>query len=68
MHKGQRLFRLNGDEFMIVDFQGGSQKDAIKLYKQIRKEIDTFIEKNQYIYHILVIMLKNVNKNIEKIQ
>lgn len=48
MHKGQRLFRLNGDEFMIVDFQGGSQKDAIKLYKQIRKEIDTFIEKNQY--------------------
>lgn len=44
----QRLYRILADEFMVVDFSGGDMEDATELYKNIRKSLDTFIEKNSY--------------------
>lgn len=44
----QRLYRILADEFMVVDFSGGDMEAATKLYKNIRKSLDTFIEENGY--------------------
>lgn len=45
--KGQKLYRIVADEFIVVDFCG-SRKDAQTLYKKIREQIDSFIEENGY--------------------
>lgn len=45
---GQKLYRMVADEFIVVDFQGGSARKAQKLYKKIRQKIEDFIEENQY--------------------
>ena len=44
----QQLFRIVADEFMIVDFGGGTLDDALQLYSNCRKSIDRFIVENQY--------------------
>ncbi len=44
----QQLFRIVADEFMIVDFGGGTLEDALQLYSNCRKSIDHFIVENQY--------------------
>ena len=48
LNENQQLFRIVGDEYMIVDFAGGTLEDALVLYKKMRKSVDTFIEKNRY--------------------
>lgn len=48
LNENQQLFRIVGDEFMIVDFCGGTLQDALQLYSNCRKSIDYFIEQNQY--------------------
>lgn len=58
---GQRLYRIVADEFIIVDFLGGTTEEAKKLYKKIRLEIDKYIEKNRYetVYTISAGLLEN---------
>lgn len=58
---GQNLYRIVADEFVIVDFLGGTVEDAYHLYKKIRQEIDDFIEKNRYeaVYTISGGVLRN---------
>lgn len=46
-HKGQKLYRIVADEFIVIDFTGG-REDVQKLYKEIREQIDLFIEENGY--------------------
>lgn len=46
-HKGQKLYRIVADEFIVIDF-AGSREDGQKLYKKIREQIDLFIEENGY--------------------
>lgn len=48
LNEKQQLFRIVGDEFMIVDFCGGTLQDALQLYSNCRKSIDYFVEQNQY--------------------
>lgn len=48
LNEKQQLFRIVGDEFMIVDFCGGTLRDALQLYSNCRKSIDYFVEQNQY--------------------
>ncbi len=45
---GQKLYRMVADEFIVVDFLGGSTRKAYKLYKKIQQKIGEFIEDNQY--------------------
>lgn len=49
LSSNQHLYRATSDEFIIVDFNGGSQADAINLYKKIRRTIDNFVVDNHYI-------------------
>lgn len=44
----KKLYRLIADEFMIVDLSGGGLTDAKELYRQIRQEINRFVEDNHY--------------------
>lgn len=44
----QKLYRIVGDEFAVVDFTGKTAQHAHTLYHAIRKEIDRFIEENEY--------------------
>lgn len=44
----QKLYRIMADEFIIVDYSGQPMERARKLYKQIRRKIDSFIENNGY--------------------
>lgn len=45
---GQMLYKLVADEFMIMDFAGGTKEHAREIYRKVRKNVDRFIEKNQY--------------------
>lgn len=45
---GQQLYRLVGDEFIIIDTDGNSSDTALEQYKNIRSHIDHFIEENHY--------------------
>ena len=44
----QRLYRIVADEFVVVDFEGSSADEAIRLYELIREKINSFIEDNRY--------------------
>lgn len=44
----QKLYRIVADEFLIVDFEERKESNFEKLYKRIRRKIDTFIESNGY--------------------
>lgn len=45
---GQQLYRIVSDEFLVLDFLGSSEADAITLYKKIRQSLDSFIKENHY--------------------
>lgn len=45
---GQKLFRAVADEYIIVDFLGGTLDEARYLYNRIRQSISQFVENNQY--------------------
>lgn len=44
----QKLYRIVGDEFAVVDCTGGTGKDARELYRQIRARIKQFVIQNNY--------------------
>ena len=44
----QKLYRTVADEFLILDLQGGSRKDAKALYRAIQREIIHFVEECRY--------------------
>lgn len=46
--KKQQLYKLVGDEFIIIDITGGTTANALEQYKKIRNSIDDFIEENHY--------------------
>lgn len=48
LHENQQLFRLSGDEFLLLDFNGNSLSKAKEQYKSIRSAIDEFVASNHY--------------------
>ena len=48
MKPEEKLYHMAGDEFLIVNLEGGTEKDAKKLYRKIQDKIEQFIEKNNY--------------------
>ncbi len=51
---GQQLYRIVADEFIIVDFLGGTTDEARSCIRKSVFEIDRFIEQNHYrdsLYH-----------------
>lgn len=44
----EKLYHMSGDEFLIMNLEGGTEKDAKKLYRKIQDKIEQFIEKNNY--------------------
>lgn len=45
---GQKLYRIVADEFMLLDFEGGSLDYALSLYQDICKSMEEFVEENHY--------------------
>ena len=45
---GQMLYRIVADEFVIVDFMGGTVDEACALYVRIRQQLQQFVEDNHY--------------------
>lgn len=45
---GQQLYRVVADEFIIVDKDCSSTREAAKLYDKIQTTIHAFVEENQY--------------------
>lgn len=45
---GQHVYRAISDEFIVMDFAGGTVEDADMLYRNIRMEIDKYIESKHY--------------------
>lgn len=48
LQPGQQLYRIMSDEFLILDFLGGTEEDALTLYRNIRHSIDDFVKGNHY--------------------
>lgn len=48
LNSGQKLYRIVADEFIILDFLGGTRNEAVALYKKIRQAIDHLIEESNY--------------------
>ncbi|MCD7814395.1 MAG: GGDEF and EAL domain-containing protein [Lachnospiraceae bacterium] len=48
VHADQHFYRIMADEFMVVDFHGGTAKDAMDLYTEIRRILDQYVEENHY--------------------
>lgn len=42
------LYRIVADEFVIVDFMGGTVDEACALYVRIRQQLQQFVEDNHY--------------------
>ena len=45
---GQKIYRVQSDEFIVLDFAGGTKSIAIDLYKRIRSFISKFVADNHY--------------------
>ena len=45
---GQEIFRLIGDEFLIVDLTGHGEDDARALYSRVQQAINTYIIESSY--------------------
>uniref|UniRef100_UPI004056FF15 bifunctional diguanylate cyclase/phosphodiesterase n=1 Tax=Agathobacter sp. TaxID=2021311 RepID=UPI004056FF15 len=48
LSKGQTVYRVVADEFLITDFDSAEERDAVELYERIRTKIDEFIEDHEY--------------------
>jgi diguanylate cyclase (GGDEF)-like protein len=48
LYPGQSAYRVPSDEFMILDFINGNERDALSLYHRIRKAVDDFVACNHY--------------------
>ena len=45
---GQEIFRVVGDEFLVIDFMGNGADDAKALYRRIQQAINAFIIESNY--------------------
>lgn len=45
---GQRLYRIQGDEYVILDFLGGTVEEAREIYRKIRQSVENFVRENNY--------------------
>jgi diguanylate cyclase (GGDEF)-like protein len=48
LYPGQNAYRVPTDEFIILDFTSGDERDAIGLYRRIRWAVDDLVAKNRY--------------------
>lgn len=68
LYANQKLYRMIGDEFIVVDPSSKNIEDIIGLYKGIRQTIDYFVEENHYkaIYTISggIFCVENINDYI----
>jgi len=48
INEHQKAFRMISDEILIADFSGGTESDAIRLYKAIRRRTDELFRENNY--------------------
>ncbi len=48
LRPGQKLYRVVGDEFLILDFEGRKTEDGKELYRCIREKIRQFIMEKNY--------------------
>ena len=48
MAPGQEVYRVDSDEFMVVDYFSDVSQEGMELYNAIRTKIDEFIEQNRY--------------------
>lgn len=48
MLPGQELYRILGDEYMVLDFQGRTAAEAYELYRVIRQRLEQFVKDNNY--------------------
>lgn len=48
LSKGQQLFHIIADEYMVVDFENHTSEDAVKMYNDIREKILEFIDSENY--------------------
>lgn len=46
--EGQKVYRVVADEFMVVDYHGGTAEEAKELYDRVRSLIDSYIAKMNY--------------------
>lgn len=47
-HPGQKMYRMLGDEFIIVDDAGRTVEDAVSVYNAICRALEAAIEKDRY--------------------
>ena len=45
---GQEIYRIVGDEFLVIDFMGNGANDAKALYARIQKVINSYIIESNY--------------------
>ncbi len=48
MYPGQKLYRILGDEYMVLDFEDGNAEEAHELYRTIRQRVEQFVMDNNY--------------------
>ena len=48
LQSGQEAYRVVADEYLIVDFIGGQEIGATRLYREICNRVEKFVEKNGY--------------------
>ncbi|MCM1283950.1 MAG: EAL domain-containing protein [Muribaculaceae bacterium] len=48
LHPGQEVYRTISDEFVVVDYEGGTLEDARELYQKVRALNDVLIEQSDY--------------------
>lgn len=48
VHPGQEVYRTMADEFLVVDYVGGTPEEAQELYRRVRALNDLLIEKTDY--------------------
>ena len=44
----QRLYKIIGDEFLVVDFSGGTLEDVHQIYHTLREKMEDYISENDY--------------------
>ena len=67
--ENQSLFKAGADEFIVVDFDGGSIDEAVDIYLNCKKRVNEFIEDNKYdiVYTLSagIIDTKNITRENE---
>lgn len=48
LQPGEEAYHVVADEYIILDCNGSSEKEAHELYRNIRRKLDLFIEENNY--------------------